>query len=102
MYGGSGGGFRLAAGGELLYGFGARDALHTASASLKGPSTAPVSPGQAIHGTLERFQGGGMEGWEPRWLPSMDSNHDKQIQSLLCYRYTTRQSSAWRTVKIPS
>lgn len=45
MYGGSGGGFRLAAGGELLYGFGARDALHTASANLKGPSTAPVSPG---------------------------------------------------------
>lgn len=24
-------------------------------------------------------------------LPRMDSNHDKQIQSLLCYRYTTRQ-----------
>jgi hypothetical protein len=21
----------------------------------------------------------------------MDSNHDKQIQNLLCYRYTTRQ-----------
>lgn len=26
-----------------------------------------------------------------RWLPHMDSNHDKQIQSLLCYRYTMRQ-----------
>ncbi len=26
------------------------------------------------------------------WLPSMDLNHDKQIQSLLCYRYTTRQA----------
>ncbi|MEY2906083.1 MAG: hypothetical protein RLZZ408_554, partial [Verrucomicrobiota bacterium] len=25
------------------------------------------------------------------WLPRMDSNHDKQIQNLLCYRYTTRQ-----------
>lgn len=25
------------------------------------------------------------------WLPDMDSNHDKQIQSLLCYRYTIRQ-----------
>ena len=23
----------------------------------------------------------------------MDLNHDKQIQSLLCYRYTTRQWS---------
>lgn len=26
-----------------------------------------------------------------RWLPDMDLNHDKQIQSLLCYRYTIRQ-----------
>lgn len=25
------------------------------------------------------------------WLPNMDLNHDKQIQSLLCYRYTIRQ-----------
>lgn len=24
-------------------------------------------------------------------LPDMDSNHDKQIQRLLCYRYTIRQ-----------
>ena len=22
------------------------------------------------------------------WLPNMDLNHDKQIQRLLCYRYT--------------
>lgn len=27
------------------------------------------------------------------WLPNMDSNHDKQIQSLLCYRYTIRQTT---------
>ena len=27
-----------------------------------------------------------------KWLPDMDSNHDKQIQSLLCYRYTIRQT----------
>ena len=26
-----------------------------------------------------------------RWLPTMDLNHDKQIQSLLCYRYTIGQ-----------
>ena len=26
----------------------------------------------------------------------MDSNHDKQSQSLLCYRYTIRQESAWK------
>jgi hypothetical protein len=25
------------------------------------------------------------------WLPDMDLNHDKQIQSLLCYRYTIGQ-----------
>ncbi len=25
-----------------------------------------------------------------KWLPDMDLNHDKQIQSLLCYRYTHR------------
>jgi hypothetical protein len=30
---------------------------------------------------------------EPVWLPDMDLNHDKQIQSLLCYRYTIGQTS---------
>ena len=25
------------------------------------------------------------------WLPDMDLNHDKQIQNLLCYRYTIGQ-----------
>ena len=28
------------------------------------------------------------------WLPDMDLNHDKQIQSLLCYRYTIGQRQA--------
>lgn len=32
------------------------------------------------------------------WLPDMDSNHDKQIQSLLCYRYTIRQSAPQTTI----
>ena len=27
-----------------------------------------------------------------RWLPNMDLNHDKQIQSLLCYHYTIRHA----------
>ena len=27
----------------------------------------------------------------PEWLPSLDSNQGKRIQSPLCYRYTTRQ-----------
>jgi hypothetical protein len=30
------------------------------------------------------------------WLPDMDLNHDKQIQSLLCYRYTIGQAGAAR------
>ena len=29
-----------------------------------------------------------------RWLPDMDLNHDKQIQNLLCYRYTIGQPGA--------
>ena len=29
-----------------------------------------------------------------QWLPDMDLNHDKQIQSLLCYRYTIGQAGA--------
>ncbi len=28
---------------------------------------------------------------EYKWLPRLDSNQDKQIQNLLCYRYTTGQ-----------
>ena len=35
--------------------------------------------------------------WGGGWLPDMDSNHDKQIQSLLCYRYTIRQTPNGRS-----
>ena len=35
------------------------------------------------------------------WLPDMDLNHDKQIQSLLCYRYTIGQTLAFK-VGFPS
>ena len=31
-----------------------------------------------------------------KWLPDMDLNHDKQIQSLLCYRYTIGQDGGIR------
>ena len=31
----------------------------------------------------------------------MDLNHDKQIQSLLCYRYTIGQAVAQRNVVTP-
>ena len=33
------------------------------------------------------------------WLPDMDLNHDKQIQSLLCYRYTIGQDGDLRLRK---
>ncbi len=34
------------------------------------------------------------------WLPDMDLNHDKQIQSLLCYRYTIGQAGACGSVNL--
>ena len=34
------------------------------------------------------------------WLPDMDLNHDKQIQSLLCYRYTIGQDDAGSSVNL--
>ena len=34
------------------------------------------------------------------WLPDMDLNHDKQIQSLLCYRYTIGHGEAWTNLKV--
>ena len=34
------------------------------------------------------------------WLPDMDLNHDKQIQSLLCYRYTIGQSVALKRLNL--
>ena len=36
------------------------------------------------------------------WLPDMDLNHDKQIQSLLCYRYTIGQAVAPGNVGVSS
>ena len=35
-----------------------------------------------------------------KWLPDMDLNHDKQIQSLLCYRYTIGQAGAGTNLEI--
>ena len=34
-----------------------------------------------------------------KWLPDMDLNHDKQIQSLLCYRYTIGQAGVLGKLK---
>ena len=35
------------------------------------------------------------------WLPDMDLNHDKQIQSLLCYHYTIGHAGVWHNLKVP-
>lgn len=45
------------------------------------------------HGSAEfGFLGSGKNASQTGvWLPDMDLNHDKQIQSLLCYRYTIGQ-----------
>ena len=34
------------------------------------------------------------------WLTDMDLNHDKQIQSLLCYRYTIGQTDVSHSLDI--
>jgi hypothetical protein len=31
--------------------------------------------------------------WLKSWLSGMDSNHDKELQRLLCYHYTTGQGA---------
>ncbi len=31
-----------------------------------------------------------------KWLPDIDLNYDKQIQNLLCYRYTIGQTEERR------
>ncbi len=47
--------------------------------------------GKCSAGVLACEFGGRLACRYKKWLPNMDSNHDKQIQSLLCYRYTIRQ-----------
>ena len=37
-----------------------------------------------------------------KWLPDMDLNHDKVIQSHLCYRYTIGQVGAASSVILSS
>jgi hypothetical protein len=58
----------------------------------------PVPPSPLRNPNLVRRslgEGGSALG---RWLPDMDLNHDKQIQSLLCYRYTIGQTEGTRLV----
>ncbi len=55
--------------------------LVKAKISLNLGSEIGTSPSADAHNPLKT----------KKWLPRMDSNHDKQIQNLQCYRYTTRQ-----------
>jgi hypothetical protein len=48
--------------------------------------------GKILFSTSPRLRGEKSLG---SWLPDMDLNHDKQIQSLLCYRYTIGQAGAF-------
>ena len=62
--------------------------------TLRGPAVGNrTQPQQKQLGRVE-----GLEKLQNIWLPDMDLNHDKQIQSLLCYRYTIGQSGAADTV----
>ena len=40
------------------------------------------------------------DGENDHWLPDMDLNHDKVIQSHLCYRYTIGQTDVWHSLDI--
>ena len=59
---------------------------------------AGCGPGGARRG---RWAADGGNPGKKKWLPDMDSNHDKQIQSLLCYRYTIGQARLIKRVCVP-
>ena len=59
------------------------------SAMLKKPAVG--GPFCSVRRIFSDFQTG--------WLGNLDSNQDKQSQSLLCYRYTIPQSIADRTLR---
>ena len=58
-----------------LYQLSYRGMLCDSTEQMRFDSSAPSNPGVR----------------EAGWLPGQDSNLDKEIQSLRCYRYTTRQ-----------
>ena len=51
-------------------------------------------------GRLAREGGRNYGEVQMNWLPDMDLNHDKQIQSLLCYRYTIGHSGESKNLRI--
>lgn len=78
--------------------------METAAEMLAPPGGGPARRRTARppvrHGTSSSRPGGlaaaPLPGWElvfslRKWLSGMDSNHDKELQRLLCYHYTTGQ-----------
>ena len=65
--------------------------MKTGLTRLTGLGTAEFNPENSVNPICKT--------WE-RWLPDMDLNHDKQIQSLLCYRYTIGQTDVWHRLDI--
>ena len=64
------------------------------SDGFKGYAIGTESPIFPVISGLDGCPSQSQPGFESgrHWLPDMDLNHDKQIQSLLCYRYTIGQS----------
>ena len=56
--------------------------MKTGLTRLTGLKISGMNPVNSVNPVLKSFE---------EWLPDMDLNHDKQIQSLLCYRYTIGQ-----------
>lgn len=69
------------------------DFSETLDRAERGAARQARRGGRARGGCSGRARPDGRSGRD--WLPDMDLNHDKQIQSLLCYRYTIGQS-VWR------
>ncbi len=103
--------FALAKGNELLYPFMHRNAFHRRNRFQEAVNGLRQAMAVQLAGGIELFSGTSRfhsripphfvrelcQCWRVphfpggKWLPDMDLNHDKQIQSLLCYRYTIGQ-----------
>ena len=64
------------------------------------PALAPGNPGSHPTGLPVPLSNTLVDDSRRNWLPDMDLNHDKQIQSLLCYRYTIGQSEVGQNLEI--
>ena len=72
---------------------------HTPGASLASIGHEPRRDGRRF--ASKAVTGGSCDACD-RWLGGRDSNPDKQIQSLPCYRYTTSQYGSAYALSIPA